>query len=85
MTLPDDLTHLLRVIREPLVCAKCAEEVARGKAGDVSMREYGRLEAGFTETGLQVWCTRHDVNVVHVDFGGTRPKADFRCIERRVN
>lgn len=85
MALPAELSHLLRVIREPLVCARCADDVASGAAGEVSMRDYGRLEAGFTEAGLQVWCLRHDVNVVHVDFGGATPEADFRCLERRVN
>jgi len=85
MSLPAELSHLLRSIDEPLVCSKCADEVARGVAGAVSMRDYGRLEAGFTETGMQVWCMRHDVNVVHVDFGGAKPQADFRCLERRVN
>ena len=49
------------------------------------MRDYGRLEAGFTDRGLQVWCVRHDLNVVHIDFKGERPEADFRCLERRTN
>jgi hypothetical protein len=85
MAVPHALSHLLREISEPLVCAKCADEVASGAAGAVSMRDYGRLEAGFTERGLQVWCMRHDLNVVHVDFAGATPEADFRCLERRVN
>jgi len=85
MTLPAELTHLLRVIREPVVCAKCAGEVASGEAGAVSMRDYGRLEAGFTARGIQVWCLRHDANVVHIDFDGATPEADFRCIERGTN
>lgn len=76
---------MLREIREPLVCAKCADEVTSGAAGAVSMRDYGRLEAGFTARGLQVWCLRHDLNVVHVDFAEAKPEADFRCLERRVN
>lgn len=85
MPVPKELSHLLRTIREPLVCAKCADEVARGAAGSVSMRDHGRLEAGFTERGLQVWCLRHDCNVVHVDFAGARLEADFRCLERRTH
>jgi len=85
MTLPTELSHLLRGIREPLVCARCADDVAKGRAGAVSMRDYGRLEAGFTERGVQVWCLRHDVNVVHIDFDGATPEADFRCLERKVN
>jgi len=49
------------------------------------MREYGRLEMGFTERGLQVWCLRHDLNVLHLDFAGEQLEADFRCLEKRVN
>jgi hypothetical protein len=41
--------------------------------------------AGFTERGLQVWCQRHERNVVHIDFGGHRPEADFRCLEPRTS
>lgn len=85
MAVPSQMSHLLRMIREPVVCAKCADEVASGAAGAVSMRDYGRLDVGFTERGLQVWCVRHDLNVVHVDFAGERLEADFRCLERRPN
>lgn len=85
MAVPSQMSHLLRMIREPVVCAKCADEVASGAAGAVSMRDYGRLDVGFTERGLQVWCVRHDLNIVHVDFAGAKPEADFRCLERRVN
>jgi len=85
MALPAELSHLLRMIDQPIVCSKCADEVASGAAGAVSMRDYGRLEAGFTERGLQIWCLRHAVNIVHIDFDGAKPEADFRCLERRVN
>ena len=40
------------------------------KPADVSPREWAQLEIGFTELGLQVWCKRCEVNVVHVDFEG---------------
>lgn len=33
-------------------------------------RDYARLNVGFTPVGLQVWCVRHDCNVLHVDFEG---------------
>lgn len=79
---PDQLAHR---ITQPIVCSACADEVARGEAGAVSLRAYSRLDVGFTERGLQVWCQRHERNVVHIDFGGHRPEADFRCLEPRTS
>ena len=52
-----------------------------GAAEGMSLADYQRLDVGFTEFGIQVWCRRHDVNVVHVNFGGARFEADFRCLE----
>ena len=46
-----------------------------------SMRHYSALDVGFTDRGLQVWCRRHQLNVVHVDFAGQALEADFRCLE----
>ncbi|MBT8470697.1 MAG: hypothetical protein HKN10_18250 [Myxococcales bacterium] len=77
-----DLSRLFNRIERPVVCSRCADEVAAGQAGAVSMQEYARLDVGFSPVGLQVWCRRHSVNVVHLDFGGHRLPADFRCIER---
>lgn len=77
------LDQLFRSITHPIVCAKCEAEVRSGAAGAVSMREYGRLEAGFTARGLQIWCKRHDVNVCHVDFEGRQLEADMRCLEKK--
>jgi hypothetical protein len=38
--------------------------------------EHARLEAGWTALGFQVWCRRHDVNVIHVDFEGAQHPAN---------
>lgn len=84
MNEPRDLSHLLYRIEQPIVCSRCADEVEAGDAGPVSMAEYGRLEVGFTERGLQVWCRRHGGNVVHFDFEGRPLPADFRSLQRRV-
>ena len=46
------------------------------------MAEYMRLDVGFTKAGLQVWCRRHDANVVHIDFRGHALPTDFRCLSR---
>lgn len=47
-------------------CGLCMKELPEG----ISPREWARLEVGWTERGLQVWCKRHDVNVMHIDFEG---------------
>jgi hypothetical protein len=77
----DDLTLLPFGITQPVVCVKCEGDVASGRADGLSLREYTALDVGFTGRGFQVWCRRHDQNVVHIDFEGARPKADFRCFE----
>ncbi len=54
-----------------ITCALCCEEVPEG----VSMQEFGMNECGWTEEGFQVWCRRHDANIVHVDFEGQKHPA----------
>lgn len=46
-------------------CSLC---VAGGNPSD--------LEAGFTPLGIQVWCRRHDANILHVDFEGLQHPAN---------
>jgi len=53
-------------------CGRCLESVPDG----VSPQEWRMVEVGFTEKGLQVWCLRHDCNIMHVDFQGARHPAD---------
>jgi len=52
-------------------CNLCLEEIPEGQ----SPQEWGRLEAGWTIEGLQIWCKRHDVNVLHIDFEGVKHPA----------
>jgi hypothetical protein len=78
-----DLSRLLHAIEQPIVCSRCADDVTEGRAGDVSMADYMMLDVGFSEIGLQVWCRRHDANVVHIDFEGRQPPTDFRAILRQ--
>lgn len=47
-------------------CALCCEEVPEG----ISMQEYALEEVGLTRVGLQVWCRRHNANILHLDFEG---------------
>lgn len=55
-------------------CTKCLEN----KPAGVSPQEWVRLEAGWTPLGFQVWCVRHGVNIIHVDFQGQKHPANTR-------
>ena len=68
-------------IEQNIICSKCETEFLLGSTDSRSLQDYSRLDIGFTSIGVQVWCRRHDVNVVHIDFAGQKPRADFRCIE----
>jgi hypothetical protein len=55
-----------------LHCGRCLDERPDGE----SPRDWARLSVGYTPIGVQVWCNRHDLNVVHIDFEGhTHPGA----------
>jgi hypothetical protein len=56
-------------------CGLCLGDIPDG----ISPENYARLSVGWTERGLQVWCVRHDVNVIHVDFEGVTHKANTTC------
>ena len=47
-------------------CSLCLIELP----DDTSPGDWVQIEAGWTEQGFQVWCKRHDCNVIHVDFEG---------------
>lgn len=55
-------------------CKLCIKELtalqAQGFHPTQSPQAYARLEVGYTELGVQVWCNRHGTNVVHWDFEG---------------
>lgn len=53
-------------IEQFLHCGLCIKELPEG----VSPKEYQSVQVGWTKQGLQVWCKRHDCNVVHIDFQG---------------
>lgn len=53
-------------------CALCLTELPSGS----SPQSFGSLEAGWTPDGLQVWCKRHDVNVINIDFEGQQHPAN---------
>lgn len=43
-------------------CGRCLRELPQGE----SPQSYASLECGMTPDGFQVWCKRHNVNVVRV-------------------
>jgi hypothetical protein len=49
-------------------CKKCIVE----KPYDQSPQSWQRIQAGWTVKGLQVWCTRHDCDVMNLDFLGQK-------------
>ena len=51
-----------------LHCALCIAEMPRGS----SPKEWQRVNVGWTMVGIQVWCVRHDCNMLHIDFEGQR-------------
>ena len=79
------MVNLLEVlqngIEQNIICSKCETEFLLGSTDSRSLQDYSRLDIGFTSIGVQVGCRRHDANVVHIDFAGQKPTADFRCIE----
>jgi len=61
-------------------CKLCLDEFySQVQFRDISPREYAQIEVGWTKPGFQIWCKRHEVNVMDVDFGGAGPfEADMR-------
>jgi hypothetical protein len=59
-------------IRAFIHCNLCLEE----RPPDQSPMEWARLNVGTTPAGFQVWCVRHDANVVHIDFEGRKHPAN---------
>ena len=74
--------NLLNNIKEPVICETCFKEYQTLHNPDITIRDYVRVDVGFTQIGIQVWCQRHEKNICHIDFGGNRPPADFRCLEK---
>lgn len=64
-------------------CGLCVAEYKRLRADDSpevrdqSPGDFMRLEIGSTQYGFQVWCRRHDVNVIHADFEGKKITANM--------
>lgn len=55
--------HLCRIFQY-IHCSKCLKELPAG----VSPMTWEKLEIGWTPQGIQIWCRRHDLNVLDLDF-----------------
>ena len=54
-------------------CGKCM----LAKPKDVTPEKWARNNVKVTRDGVQIWCTRHDLNVAHVQVDwGHEPKCD---------
>ncbi len=73
--------NLQKSFKEHIICQKCSMLLQSEKYKGSSLRDISKLEVGFTDIGIQIWCPVHQVNVCHIDFGGNRLQSDFRCIE----
>jgi hypothetical protein len=61
-------------------CGDCCNEIPAGE----SLQDYARYELGFSGDGFQVWCLRHDREVVHLNSDGfindvDRPHVCYTC------
>ena len=74
---------LLNKIKEPIVCVKCSNEFTAGQTDSISLQDYQKVDVGFTERGLQIWCQRHQLNICHINFEGHKLKSDLRCLEKK--
>jgi hypothetical protein len=57
-------------------CGECLREL-KAQQYSVSPESYSRLSVGFTRKGIQVWCHRHDINVMHMDLEAVQHPANM--------
>jgi hypothetical protein len=49
-------------------CGECLKELPK----DTSPRDWSHNEIGWTKEGLEVWCIRHEMVVIALDFLGRK-------------
>ena len=67
-------------IQSYLVCEDCMKEWSEDPNETRSPQEVTKLDVGFTEHGLQVWCPKHGINIAHIDFNDHQLVIDTRCL-----
>lgn len=60
-----------------LHCGRCLKQ-----SGDDPYTQ--DIEVGWTKWGIQVWCRRHNINIVHIDFEGQKHKAAGQIAKPRI-
>ena len=63
-----------------LHCKICASAIPEGE----SPATHARIAVGWTPVGLQIWCARHDINIMHVDFEGVKHPADLSIANKEL-
>ena len=58
-------------INRQLHCRRCFGQ----RPPETSPRDWAKLTIGFTQYGVQVWCGRCDMNVIHINFEGRKHPA----------
>ena len=61
-------------------CGICLKQ----RPKNISPSEWCRVEVGATKLGIQVWCKRHQANIVHVDFQWKKHPANLMCKKEAV-
>ena len=72
------LTNKLSILHY-LHCGKCIKQKPLG----VSMSEWGGYDIGWTKLGLQVWCKKHQCNIMHIDFEGQQHPANLTALKEK--
>lgn len=49
-------------------CKQCLEE----KPANISPKNWASISVGWTKKGIQVWCIRHERNIINLDFKGQK-------------
>ncbi len=59
-------------------CRKCLEEWKADEKINTKQnpKDYSKVQFGWTKQGIQVWCNRHECNIIHIDFEGQKHPAD---------
>ncbi len=64
-------------------CGQCVTEWKADKkiSSKQSPKDYSQIQAGWTKKGLQIWCNRHNCNILHIDFEGKKHPANVSIKE----
>ena len=58
------------VIAEYIHCVQCLKDIPEG----ISPNLWTQTDVGYTDSGIQVWCKRHECSVVHIDLDESKHK-----------